>query len=305
MNQCIIKKCLLLLLICFLFSCQTAQKVTVMVPQGSPQLAVLGLDDDRYDVEVVLGADPLVAAFGSISHDAIIAPTNLGAKLYQAKPSYVLAATLVWGNYHLISTGYSSFSINALHQQNILVFGQNQTSDIIINHLLDIYDIDATITYVDSVTQAASLYLMDPTQIVLVAEPSLSILKKQVPATQSIDCQDLYEHYHGTSSYPQASLFVKASLPKQSILSLLSDIEASITWVNGRSEEVLDVGLKTGISNDKRILSDAILGSHLRFIHAVDAQEACDLYLSLILSFNPPLIGGSLPDVGFYWSDDV
>jgi NitT/TauT family transport system substrate-binding protein len=297
------KKVIIFLLVFMLYGCKPSTNLSIMVPQGSPQLALLGLDHSQYDIEIVLGADPLVAAFGSMSHDAIVAPTNLGAKLYQAKPSYLLAATLVWGNYHLVSTGFTSLSIASLNEKNIIVFGQNQTSDIILKHLLDIYNIDASLTYVDSVAAAASLYIYDPTQIVLVAEPHLSILKQLIPATQSIDCQELYEQYHGRSSYPQASLFVRSNLSNHQILTLLDDVNASILWVNSRTDDVLEAGLDAHLAEDKTVLSNAILGSHLAFERASDAKESCNFYLSIILSFNPQLIGGYLPEDGFYWSD--
>lgn len=297
------KKLLMILLVIFLYGCQPSDKIKIMVPQGSPQLATLGLDDDLYDMDVVIGADPLVAAFGSMSHDVIIAPTNLGAKLYQAKPSYVLAATLVWGNYYVISTSFETHTIDQLEGQSIVVFGQNQTSDIIIKHLLSSYEIEANITYVDSVVAASSLYISDPTLIVLVAEPSFSIIKKLIPETKYIDCQELYANIHDLASYPQASLFVRSDLHRDKVSALLEDIESSITWVNSREDDVLQKGISVGLVDDPDVLSDAIMGSHLIYQSAQEAKEACTTYLMMILTFNPQLIGAQLPDDGFYWSD--
>lgn len=297
------KKLWIIILVIFLYGCQPSEKLSIMVPQGSPQLATLGLDDDRYDMDVVLGADPLVAAFGSMSHDAIIAPTNLGAKLYQSKPSYILAATLVWGNYYLISSSFDTFSIDQLEGQSIVVFGQNQTSDIILKHLLQQYEIDATFTYVDSVTAASSLYISDPSLIVLVAEPSFSIIKKLIPETKSMDIQELYANIHDQTSYPQASLFIRSDLHPEQVSAILEDIESSITWVNSREGDVLERGVSLGLADNRDVLTDAIIGSHIIYQSAQEAKESCNTYLRMILSFNPQLIGGKLPDDGFYWSD--
>ncbi len=74
-----------LILMSLLSSCKSEQITMVVPPAGSPQLAQLYMQDsDDYDVTIVEGADPLVAAFGSSSYDVIIAPTNLGAKLYDS-----------------------------------------------------------------------------------------------------------------------------------------------------------------------------------------------------------------------------
>lgn len=177
------KKLLIFLIVCILVSCTPQNKVSLMAPQGSPLMTVLGLDQDDYSIDVVNGADPLVAAFGSNSHDAIIAPTNLGIKLYASKPDYKLAALIVFGNYHLISTSFTDGNMTELQDKHVVVFGQNQTSDIIFKHLINELNLNVTIDYVDSVQLATSTYLFDSTKIVMVAEPSLSKIKGLVPET--------------------------------------------------------------------------------------------------------------------------
>jgi NitT/TauT family transport system substrate-binding protein len=274
-----------------------------MLPQGSPEMTVLGLSDKDYRLDMILGPDSLVAAFGSQSHDVIIAPTNLGAKLFQSKETYQLAAVLVWGNYHLVSTSFQSLELSEVQGKDILVFGQNQTSDIIIKHLLNAFSIDANVTYVDSVANAAALYLNDPTKVVMVAEPSLSRLKSLVPETKSIDLQTLYQSLYGSNAYPQAGLFIKQGLSTVKVNQLLEDIASSITSVNAKEEKLLERGVAWGLAPDKDIFSSAIDGSHLFFAKPEDVMDDIHTYFSIILDMNPGLIGGSLPNDRFYWSD--
>jgi len=295
-----------LIILCMLFllvGCKPSEKLSIMVPQGSPAMTILGLDEDDYAIDIVNGPDPLVAAFGSMSHDAIIAPTNLGAKLYQSKEDYVLAGTVVWGNYHIISTNFESNSLSQLTDQTIIVFGQNQTSDIIIKHLLAQYHVNATITYVDSVQTAVSEYMLDHTKIVMVAEPSLSKVKALVPETTSIDLQTLYADLHDGASYPQASIFVKKDLSEQRVKHLMDDLRSSINSVNDKSHDLLTKGITLGILDDILILEDAIEGSHLMFQTAQEAKSSIEDYFSVILKLNSKLIGDALPNDSFYWSD--
>jgi len=128
---------ILLTLSVLLFGCQKETDVlTIMVPSGSPALAQIYLQQnvEQYRVDVVNGADGLLYAFGSASHDVIFAPTNLGAKLYQSGMNYLFAGTVVWGNYYLIAKNQSTFDIASLEGKNVVVFGQNQTSDIILRY---------------------------------------------------------------------------------------------------------------------------------------------------------------------------
>ncbi len=299
------KKLLIILILCVLVSCTPKNKITLMAPQGSPLMTVLGLDQDDYEIDVVNGADPLVAAFGSNSHDAIIAPTNLGVKLYASKQDYKLAALVVFGNYHLVSTSFTEGKMTELQDKSIVVFGQNQTSDIIIKHLIAELDLDVTIDYVDSVSLATSTYIFDSSKIVMVAEPSLSKIKSLVPETKSIDLQDEYAKLHEGQSYPQASLFVKSSLDSKVVEKLIKDIKKSIDDLNDENDLLLTRGLELGVSDSIEILKNAIKGSHLNLVEPKDSKVSLDMYLNVILSINPMLIGGKLPDESIYWSDQT
>ncbi|MDY0294399.1 MAG: hypothetical protein RBQ71_01170 [Acholeplasmataceae bacterium] len=294
---------ILVLLIFILSSCKPQESISIMAPQGSPAMTVLGLDPDDYAIDIVNGPDPLIAAFGSASHDAIIAPTNLGAKLFQSKDDYQLAAILVWGNYHLVSTSYTTLTLEDLHGKDLVVFGRNQTSDIIIKHILESYDIEANITYVDSVQLAAASYLADSTQIVMVAEPSLSKIKTLIPSTASLDLQAIYAELHNGSSYPQAALFVHQSMSNRDVLNLIDSLEQSIHWVNEKSEDVCQKGVEFGIIDDETMFMNAIEGSHLSLKTPDESLDSIHIYLNLILDINPNLIGGQIPIDAFYWSD--
>jgi len=167
------------------------------------------------------------------------------------------------------------------------------------------YEITANITYVDSVANASALYVNNPNQIVMVAEPSLSKLKVLVPETKHIDLQIIYQSLHQDQSYPQAALFVHRDLSIDKIKKLLDDLETSINEVNEEKEDLIMYGVSLNIVDQKDILKNAISSSHLYLTLVEDAKNEIDIYLDIILRMNPALIGGSIPDETFYWSDAV
>lgn len=288
----------------FLMGCQTDDTVySVIVPAGGPALSQMYVQDnsDRYAVDVVNGPDPLIAAFGSASHDFIFAPTNVGAKLYTANPAYIFIAAISFGSYYLVTDTDEQFNLSYLEGKDIVVFGQNQTSDIIIQYVLEENGISATFTYVDSVATALSLWVADHSKIVMTAEPSLSVLLASNPTLDVIDLQDEYEAITGTDSYPQAGVFAKATLTNKQIDNFLEDLEASIAKVNSDLEDSanLAVALEYGFSYD--VLLTAIPNSHLDFVSALDVKLSLEAYFSIILDVNPVLIGGALPVDGFYY----
>ncbi|MDO9629479.1 MAG: hypothetical protein Q7I99_06230 [Acholeplasmataceae bacterium] len=299
------KKILLIMLIVFtMFGCQKADQLKIIVPFGSPELAQLYLEDSKdYQVDVVFGPDPLIAAFGSKSHDVIFAPTNLGAKMYQSNDTYQLLATVIWGNYFLVSSKAETFDVASLNGQEIIVFGQNQTSDIILRYLFTALEIEPTITYIDSLSAAAASFISFPNQIVLLAEPVYSNIIHQMPSTKTIDIQALYQEVSGFDSYPQSGVFIKKGLSQSKIEKIQADLIDSIQKTNENPSKAADLAISLGMGLPKDILSSAIINSNIRYVSALDSKDAVEAYFGLILTINGALIGGKLPIDSFYYGD--
>ncbi len=294
----------LLLLVFVLLGCKTDVTVySVIAPSGSPALSQMYVQEDseHYLVDIVSGPDPLLAAFGSKSHDFIFAPTNLGAKLYTASPDYLLIAAVSFGNYYLVTESDDVFDLQSLSGKEIVVFGQNQTSDIIIRYILTENEISATYTYVADVTTAVSTFVADHSKIVMVAEPSLSVLLAANPDLDVIDLQTEYESLTGNASYPQAGVFAKVTLPQEAINQFLVDLEASITKVNTEVEDSANLGVSLEYGFSYNVLVTAIPNSHLDYMSAVDVRTSLEAYFTIIMDLNPLLIGNALPVDDFYY----
>lgn len=287
----------------------------VMAPLGSPSLAQTYMestlpslgDHVSYEIEVVSGTDPLVAAFGSGSHDIIYAPTNLGAKLISTGLDYQFAGTVVWGNLYLATGTDEAFTLEDLDGKEIVVFGQNATPDIILQTILaeQTYTTAPTLTYVDSAGTAMATLVADPTKIVLLAEPVLSVasLPSKVANLKSIDLQAAWEDMTGETSYPQAGIFVKKDLDKEVVDAYLSQVEMSITEALANPADVAQMAVDLEYGFPLPVLTSAIPRSNLMFRSAADSKAALELYFGYIIDFNPALIGGSLPEEDFYYSN--
>jgi NitT/TauT family transport system substrate-binding protein len=292
---------MIILALTILSGCEEKETITMMVPYGSPSLATLYVQiNDHYKVDVVIGAQPLVAAFSAKTHDVIIAPTQLGAKFYHSNAKYKLAATLVWGNFYLASLTDPLTSIESLEGKHIVVFGQNQTSDIILNFILSYYNIEVNLTYVDSVSAATAILLTRDDSIVMMAEPSLSLVKASKDELHILDLQVEYEKIEGTASFPQASVFVKDDLADNLKRRVLDDIKISLESVNTDLETSAQLAIQLGFDMTIDVLINAILNSHLKFVPAMDAKVSIIRYYELILLRNPLLIGNALPNDSFY-----
>jgi len=285
-------------------------ELKIMAPLGSPALAQTYMehthpnigDHVTYEIEIVSGTDPLVAAFASGTHDIIFAPTNLGAKLYQTGVEYKFAATVVTGNLYLATGTDETFDLASLDGKEILVFGQNATPDIILQTILadQDYTTPPTLTYVDSAGSANAALVADPTKIVLLAEPVLSVAGMNVSNLATINLQDAWRDLTDSGSYPQAGIFVKDGTNQDAVDAYLREIQISITSALENPGDVAQMASDLEYGFPVPVLTSAITRSGLEYITAKDSKVALEEYFTYILNLNGALIGSELPDNSFY-----
>ncbi|QWB96416.1 hypothetical protein KHQ89_02995 [Mycoplasmatota bacterium] len=284
------KYLVLVLLILIISSCQK-EKISIIVPYGSPSYTTMYLDD--YDVSIIQGADPLVAAFGSNNYDVIVAPTNLGAKFYSSSKTYQLVASIVWGNMYLIS--HSPINFDQINDKNIYAFGQSQTPDIILNYILNAHEANPNIIYLSSASEVIASFMLNPNDIYLVAEPQYSILDN-TDIIYAQDMQEAYEKISGLNPYPQASIFVNKNLSDRQVEDIENDFKNSINQLK-KSENKKWIADELDI--EEAIISKVIERSHISYLNAEDAKYDIELYLNLIIDFNNNLLS-KLPEDSFY-----
>lgn len=296
------KKILILLLAIFVLTgCTKKEEISMIVPFGGPQIAQLYLEaSEYYNVDIIQGPDPLIAAFGSNTYDVIFAGSNLGAIMYNSQPEYILLATIVWGSTFLVSTSDIP-NMASLEGKEIIAFGQNSTPDIILKYLLSEFDVNVTITYVDSVASASAMFIADPTKIVLTAEPVLTNIKAAVSNVNVLDFQVLYGEVSESNSYPQASVFIKSELSKSKIDQLVEDLQDSIDKVNNDREQTANLAVELNIGLSYDVVYNSIPNNNLLYVSAQDAKAALVEYFNLLAETNIALIGGMLPDDNFYY----
>lgn len=187
------------------------EPVKVLCPTGAPSLAILGaVGDANVTIDYTEGADLLSAelAKADSEYDMIVAPTNLGAKIYGKTQAFNLQATLTWGNLYLV--GPEGTDINSA---NVAAFGEQAVPGLVFKKVLP----EVNPTYYASVQEAQQALLTGQADVALLAQPvaAATIAKaKEMEKEFTVlsDLQALYQEQTKSESkgYPQASLFVKA-----------------------------------------------------------------------------------------------
>lgn len=318
----------------FLFGCQkgnttnegstTEQTTTqakpvsfkVMTPNGSPALAQTVVQKNKpslgnnvsYEVEVVTDASKLAAAMGSKSHEIIFAPINLGAKMYNAAGSYQLAATVVFGNNYIVTGDSSVTALSDLDGKDVILFGENNVPSIVVNELLSYNNINANVSYLASTADTKNALVLDPNKIVLVAEPSVSALSVALKdvSLNVINVQEEWKKMTGNESYPQAAIFVNKEFAQQNhdvVVSYLNAVKEGIEYTNSNVDLVAQMAVDLEYGFPLPVLKNAIPRSNLLYKSASDSKVYVEyLFGKIIASGNATLIGGKLPDEGFFFN---
>lgn len=286
----------------------------MLVPSGSTAMSVAHFAATKpelgehvtYSVNpYVQGSDSLVAAFTSETSQVIVAPTNLGATLYQKEVPYQLVATLVWGNLYLISNEELTF--DDLSGRKITAFGQGSTPDIVLQTILKEKGLldSVEIEYLASVSDVQSMFAAGEIGVAVIAEPSLSVLKTKLDEVNVVvDFQEQWGELYGVTSYPQASLFVHKDLIQnhsEVIEPLLAQIETSVDFANQSPTEIAKEANETGLDIPEPIIAASTSNSHLIFKTAEEAKEEIQLYLEKLYEFDAKTVGGALPNDDFYY----
>lgn len=280
-------------------------ELSLIMPTGTPALALAeyAMTNDHVKAEVVAGSDPLVAAFTSKSHDVIVAPVNLGAKMYSIYQEYVLYKTFVWGNLYLASKGELK-SFKDLDGKTVVAFGQNSTPDIVMQALLKHHsDINVTIEYVGDVSEANTLLASGKAEIIVTAEPAISKLKSKLNLS-IVDLQDEWAEMTGNESYPQAGIFVKKSITdKKYIKDALNDMKEAVLNANQNPSNCASHAVNLHASFETlgvETLVSAIPNCHYQILES--DKEAVNYYLQMMIDLGfAKQMGDSLPVDEFYY----
>lgn len=287
--------------------------IKIIAPSGAPALSQVliahnALNEDftianyKISFETTNGAQGVQAAITSQSHDVIIAPINLGAKLFKSNNAYKYVCNITDGNLYFAST--SPITMESLQNANLVFFGEGTINQAIINEILEYNGIDnQNITYLadTSTTNQQLVADQNPNTIYLVAEPVLSSarinLAKQNKQVYTIDVQEEFYKASNGMTFLQAGVFVKSDINNNFVETYLEMLEDNISSINEDPQtasnyaEELNLGLPAA-----NILVNAIPGCNLHFRLAGDCKDS----LNALVELNPDLFGGTISDEFYY-----
>lgn len=305
----------LLVISLLITGCQKGSQLTIVTPAGSPAYTQLYLENDskNYQTTKLSGPDNLPAHFNEGKFDIIIAPTNMGAKLFNKATSqnkefkYQLAGNIVYGNIYLMAK--ENITFNDLNGKKIVAFGEHATPGVTLKYLLNVYNVNPSeITYLQGGINVKEEFIknLDSTDIFLLPEPVATAIttlyktKKNKPLFR-ISISELYKAKNDGTSFPQASIFVKKSLKEKTKIQILKGFESSLNKVKSNPKDAAALANTLGYNEPKQVVIEkSIPNMNLSFNSGLNAKNESEKYFEVLINNNKKLLD-KLPEDKFYF----
>lgn len=239
------------------------------------------------------------------------APANAASILYNKGLPVRLLDINNGGSLSIVTADPDIKEFADIKSKSLLLFFRGDTPDIIVRYLATKSGIkpdkDLTLSYVDSPFEALQMLLSKRTGTALLPEPAATaaILKGKGAGLElhRIVLQDVWETVTGSASVmPLGGTMCQASLAAdhpETVAALQTGIGEAVNWINAHPAEAARqcadfFGLKP------MVLQKSLETFPLRRSPAAEARKDLEFYYSALMEMSPKLVGGKLPDQGFY-----
>ena len=281
-------------------------KLKIVCPNGAPIIGIAEAasyyKNNVNDENIGVQPSTLSGFFNAGDADIIIAPVNLGTKLYNEETSlYQIAGILTWGNTYFAS-GNTTFTINDINGSNITMFGQNSITEKTANYVLTQKGITpSNKEFLGSAKLTADYLRNNQNSIVMTAEPELAAIKAANSNIKAFSVNDLYKEIT-SFDMPQAAVFVDPDVVKDhkellnAFLKKIDDTD-SLCESNPRDVAVKSISLGYGNEGEENIIAAGIPTSKVNYKKASDSKSELNKMIELFA----PLFGSKTPNDEFYY----
>ncbi|GEO82316.1 ABC transporter substrate-binding protein [Pararhodospirillum oryzae] len=286
---------------------------SVVIAHAAETLAASGLADP---VSFSLWKNPDQMRAGALSGkvDLFANPSYSCANLRNRGVPVRMLNILTWGLFHVIAADEAVQRPEDLAGRKVVVAFKNDAPDLIFRLVLGHAGLkagqDVEITYVGSPMEAAQLLLAGRTDIAVLPEPSASaaIMQGRQRGRSLFRALDLTAELARQTGRPariaQAGLGVQEDLVQRHPEVVKAFHEACIRateWVTNNPVSAGRLGEEyLGVKGP--VLAQSIPHVRLQVTASADAREDIEFLLTSLMSLNPDITGGRLPDDGYYWS---
>jgi NitT/TauT family transport system substrate-binding protein len=248
--------------------------------------------------------------------DFIATPTNVAANLYNRGAKLRLLNVSIWGVLWMVSREQGLETLADFKGKEIAMPFRGDMPDLLFQALAEKQGLDPKkdfkLRYVANPLDAMQLLIMRRVDHALLAEPAVSMaLRKTRSFPISVIAPDLFRSVDlqqewgrlmgGEPRVPQAGIaLANLDLPPRVVDRFMEEYAKATRWCLEHPEEAGVIVAKRIDMLTPEAVADSIKVSQFRHVPAREARQELEVFFEVLEKRNPALIGGKMPDDGFY-----
>ena len=320
------KKTLLIftMLLSVSIAAEKLEKITIAGPPANVSHPVFKMIEDgalrdyadKVEFKMWKNPDQLRAMIINKEVDFVAVPTNVGAILYNKEQPIKLLNVSVWGILKILVRDEKIKHLEGLKGAELVVPWRGDMPDVVLRAVMKKKGLtkeDIKLIYVSNPMDAAQQLIMRRADNILLPEPATSMVlrkTKSFPVSviaptvfRGIDLQEEWgDVYDREAKIPQAGMAVVGTMleKKEVIEKFESEYAKATEWYKANPKEAGELVVKYIEMFDADAIADSVGHVQLDVKKAIDAKSELDFFFEILKEDNPKIIGGTVPDDGFY-----
>ncbi len=265
----------------------------------------------RFDVWK--STDQMRAGVASGAFRLFATSTYAAANFFNRGAGTRLVNVVTWGILYVMARDDGIRGVEDLAGRTVLLSNKHEAPDLLFRLLLGWSgldpDRDVTLDYVGSPGEAVPLFLAGRGDVAVLHEPAataalLRARQEGIAIVRALDVTELYRRHTGLpAGIPQVGLAASERMvetePEVVAAAHAACVEAA-AWVRAHPDAA---GAAAGpvLGLPAPVIAASLPHVHLDVIPAQEARADIELYFSHLMELAPGIVGGRLPDPGFYW----
>jgi NitT/TauT family transport system substrate-binding protein len=297
-------------------------KLTLVAPPGpmAIPLAYMAVNNklagvaDKVDVVVWENADQLKAYVAGGQGDFVTMPSNSAAIFYNKGLKLKLLDVSVWNITYLITSDEAVGSLADIKGETIAVPFEGSVADLMFQYIAKAAGLDPLkafkVRYAADPIQAAQLLLSGQVENAVLSEAQATAVLLQTkdtakPLHRSLAFDKAWSDSAGADSPIAGTVATASVLDRPDVIAVFQrEYAAAVQWMVAHPDEagqlvetqLPQLGLKAPV------MTASLKNITWRYTPAPDARAALELFYQDLSQLSPEVIGGKLPDDGFYFT---
>lgn len=292
-----------------------SQTVNIAALNGPTGMAMVDLMDmeDKYAITTYQAPTDITAKIINGEVDVAAVPSNLAAVLYNKTEGDIVAVSpIALGMLQILGNNADVQEVSDLAGKTIIASGQGGTPEYVLQKVLQdngltIYE-DVNVQWVANHSEVNTQLLSQEGTIAMIPEPfvSTALAQGQEGVTKLFDLNELWEEATG-QQLPMGVLVATRSFAEErsdDLKVLLSDLQASVDYVNDSPAEAAKAIVEHGFIGDEAIAEAAIPNCHIVLYTGDNAAKGIEMlktFNQTLYDMDPASVGGALPDENLYY----